>query len=119
MRNPRKNRRPNYKRPKLSAVEYGYIEGVAETNRRKAIKRQLVNKNGAICAICGEPIKNARDMSLDHIIPISKGGQTTMENCQLAHKWCNVRKGNKVIGSEPNTSSEAESEPQTPSHMSL
>jgi 5-methylcytosine-specific restriction endonuclease McrA len=34
--------------------------------------------------------------SLDHVVPISKGGTDEPENLKLAHFICNVRKGNKV-----------------------
>ena len=34
--------------------------------------------------------------SIDHIIPISKGGQHTWDNVQLAHMICNSIKNNKM-----------------------
>lgn len=34
--------------------------------------------------------------SLDHILPLSKGGHHLLENVQLAHLECNVRKGARV-----------------------
>lgn len=69
--------------------------GYSETKTRDFIKRQLINSNGTICAICGKPIKNMKDCTIDHIVPLSKGGQTTVENCQLAHFSCNQRKGSR------------------------
>ena len=69
--------------------------GAKETRSRQFIRRQLINKNGATCALCGKPIETMKDCTIDHIIPISKGGLTTIENCQLAHKKCNARKGNR------------------------
>lgn len=56
------------------------------------IKRQLINEHGAVCAICGRPIDDMKDCTLDHIRPRSKGGLTTIENCQLAHYDCNQAK---------------------------
>lgn len=64
-----------------------------ETQQVKFIKRQLINQGGAVCGICGEPITDMKDCTVDHIRPKSKGGQTTIENCQLAHWECNNRKG--------------------------
>lgn len=55
----------------------------------------LINKNGAICSLCDKPIETMKDCTIDHIIPISKGGLTTIENCQLAHRSCNISKGNR------------------------
>lgn len=51
-----------------------------------------------VCGICGKPIESFSDMHLDHIIPVSRGGETQPENIQLAHAACNLRKGDKVPG---------------------
>ena len=54
------------------------------------------------CAICGLPINyelpytSPWSFTADHIIPISKGGGTTMENLQPAHRKCNRAKGEKM-----------------------
>jgi 5-methylcytosine-specific restriction endonuclease McrA len=32
----------------------------------------------------------------DHIIPYSKGGKTTIENCQILQRWVNRFKSNKI-----------------------
>lgn len=68
-----------------------------EIKTKQFIKRQLVNSTGAICALCGKPILNMKDCTIDHIIPICRGGLTTLENCQLAHFACNQKKGNQQI----------------------
>ncbi len=79
-------------RKKVNKIKrYGNKE---EAKTRRFIMSQLINKNGAICAICGRQIDNMKDCTIDHIIPISKGGRTTVENCQLAHFACNQKKGN-------------------------
>jgi len=63
---------------------------------------ELVDKMGSLCRICGTDIdltlKRTSKMGLtvDHIIPLSKGGEDTLENMQPAHWVCNVRKGNKT-----------------------
>lgn len=62
----------------------------------KFIRSQLINQNGAVCALCGRQIGNMKDCTLDHIVPISKGGLTVIDNCQLAHRKCNLKKGNNV-----------------------
>lgn len=65
--------------------------------RKKSLPRrwqrnQLVNQHGAICQICTEPFEKARDITIDHIIPLSKGGEDTFDNYQLAHYDCNQLK---------------------------
>jgi 5-methylcytosine-specific restriction endonuclease McrA len=36
--------------------------------------------------------------TLDHIIPLAKGGDHTYENIKLAHMICNSYKSDKVVG---------------------
>lgn len=88
MKNKIKGR--NYKMPTSKVYK------LKERRAKQFIRKQLINKNGAVCAICGKPIETMKDCTIDHIIPISKGGLTTIENCQLAHKNCNVTKGDKI-----------------------
>jgi hypothetical protein len=46
------------------------------------------------CPLCGMTYKY-EEMEADHIVPWSKGGHTTAENCQMLCKECNRMKGNK------------------------
>ncbi|WP_083940853.1 HNH endonuclease [Schaalia vaccimaxillae] len=55
---------------------------------RRSFTLELVRRYGAVCCICGLPIKPA-DVSCQHVVPRSKGGRTTFENCRPAHKSCN------------------------------
>ena len=82
--------------------------------RLKTVKRQgaktgirisaddVAERFGAICALCNEPVDlslsriSKMGATIDHIIPISKGGLDEWDNVQLAHWICNNRKGNKV-----------------------
>lgn len=61
----------------------------------------LLSKQNNICPISGKYIsqKDANDPNvthLDHIIPRSKGGQTTKDNCQLVYKIANLQKSDKL-----------------------
>lgn len=67
---------------------------------------ELIVRDCGICQICGlaidlEDIKDGHIRSLyptlDHIIPLSKGGSHTWDNVQLAHMKCNAQKGTKLI----------------------
>lgn len=62
---------------------------MAKTER---IKTRLLWEHGRYCDICGKKIRNFEDLTLDHIIPLSKGGKNEIENCQLAHRACNSMK---------------------------
>ena len=50
-------------------------------------------RDGYICQLCGaEP--GIQRLSLDHVVPRSKGGKTSWYNVVTACKACNSRKGN-------------------------
>lgn len=46
------------------------------------------------CQYCG---KRSRDLTLDHILPRSRGGQGTWENLVACCKACNGKKGNRLL----------------------
>lgn len=82
-------------RKKETPEEFMRRTGIAEHREIKRITRLLLDRYGAKCAICGKEIRNKKDLTLDHIRPLSKGGTTTLENCQLACLDCNQRKADK------------------------
>ena len=49
------------------------------------------------CGLCSEQV-DRKDASLDHIIPVSRGGWHVESNLQLAHLRCNQSKGNRWSG---------------------
>lgn len=56
-----------------------------------------------ICALCGKPVDfslrypNPMAKSIDHIIPINRGGHPSdISNLQLAHWCCNRKKADKL-----------------------
>ena len=56
-------------------------------------KKNVMIRDGFKCAYCGT-IKFR--LTIDHIIPKSKGGKSTFENCVAACKPCNTKKGNQL-----------------------
>lgn len=64
--------------------------------KRPRIPREVVDavykRDGGRCVYCG----STNDLQLDHIIPFSKGGATTVENLQLLCRKCNIEKSNKI-----------------------
>ena len=71
--------------------------------------KDLFKRDGGLCAICGKrcrwddkqelaagTIVTYKDYpSVDHIVPLSKGGKHAWDNVQLACRSCNSRKGNR------------------------
>lgn len=92
----------------------------AEANRRAKLKAALVDsdieihklydRDNGICYLCGRPcdwedaverngaiVCGGMYPSVDHVIPLAKGGLHSWDNVRLAHRVCNTRKSDKVI----------------------
>jgi 5-methylcytosine-specific restriction endonuclease McrA len=56
----------------------------------------LARRDGYRCGICSGPVdlyaEGGFGPSIDHILPVSLGGDASPENLQLSHLVCNVRK---------------------------
>ena len=69
---------------------------VYERNRHRVIYSQ------SVCGICGLPVDkslkypNQMCATVDHIIPLNKGGTNELSNLQLAHRFCNRQKSDKL-----------------------
>lgn len=82
--------------------------GVARQMRMRAAfvekfdRIEIFERDGWICQLCDGPVDRLAAWpdqsmaSLDHIIPISRGGKHSRANAQTSHLGCNVRKGAKV-----------------------
>lgn len=49
------------------------------------------------CYYCKRAFTKTRSSTIDHIIPLSKGGQHTISNIVLACKSCNSSKGSRLL----------------------
>ena len=65
--------------------------------------RKTIISSQEICGICGNPVDktlkwpNPLSPTVDHIIPVIKGGHPTdLHNLQLAHWCCNRQKSDKL-----------------------
>lgn len=45
-----------------------------------------------ICVLCGKPIIHARDIHMEHLIPVVMGGKNCFTNVGCAHSLCNLQK---------------------------
>ena len=60
-------------------------------------------RDQGMCGICGLPVIYAKSGdnnwsgsgTVDHIVPLSVGGEHSLRNCQLAHRICNSLKSNR------------------------
>jgi len=56
-------------------------------------RRNILHRDGHSCQYCGY---FGDDLTLDHVIPRSRGGGETWENMATACVRCNVKKGNRT-----------------------
>lgn len=63
---------------------------------------EIFERDCWVCRICGHPVDREanfpepRSASLDHIVPVSRGGKHERANAQTACLYCNVRKGTSL-----------------------
>jgi len=62
--------------------------------QRKISRRALFARDGWRCVYCGTT--NGR-LTLDHVVPRSKGGESIWENVVTACAPCNLRKGDRSL----------------------
>lgn len=88
------------KRRERYRVKTAKRQGVAKPARLSA--DALIERDGNLCRLCDTEIdlalaRNSRfGATIDHIVPLSLGGLDDIENMQLAHWICNIKKGNRV-----------------------
>ena len=56
----------------------------------------IIFRDNFECQYCGEH-GSLKDLTIDHVIPVSRGGQNTWENVVTACGPCNSKKGNKLL----------------------
>ena len=61
--------------------------------QRKISRRALFARDGWRCVYCGS---TAGRLTLDHIVPRSRGGDSVWENVVTSCAPCNLRKGNRL-----------------------
>ena len=54
----------------------------------------IAKRQDGICAMCGDHF-DINEMHADHIVPWSRGGTTTADNCQMLCRDCNLKKGSR------------------------
>lgn len=55
-------------------------------------RQEVLRRDRSTCQYCG----NSKKLTLDHVIPRSKGGTHTWDNVVIACETCNHRKGNRT-----------------------
>jgi 5-methylcytosine-specific restriction endonuclease McrA len=66
-----------------------YVNVPRDTHRRKITRRAVFARDGWACQYCGARAQ----LTVDHVIPRSKGGASTWDNIVASCAPCNRRKG--------------------------
>lgn len=85
-----KTERQDYKIPSVIRL-LKYV--LLPFKKLKPTRENIYRRDGGKCAYCG----NSRDLTIDHILPKSKGGLNTWENMVTCCSRCNVIKGDKLL----------------------
>ena len=64
-------------------------------NRVDIVKFKKESEN--ICYYCGKKITSKDDLTVDHVVPVSKGGENAKDNFVISCKACNREKSNLSV----------------------
>jgi 5-methylcytosine-specific restriction endonuclease McrA len=78
----------------LASIPQKVLRGQQAQNAIVRLRPQIIARDGYTCGLCKGPVE-PQDLSIDHIIPITRGGGDDPDNLQVTHLICNVRKGNR------------------------
>ncbi len=70
-----------------------YVRIPREAHRRKITRRAVLARDSWTCQYCGS---RKSGLTVDHVIPRSRGGKSVWENIVAACASCNRRKGNRL-----------------------
>jgi 5-methylcytosine-specific restriction endonuclease McrA len=70
-----------------------YVRVPRDVHRRKITRKAVLARDAWTCQYCG---RQATGLTVDHVIPRSRGGQSVWENIVASCAPCNRKKGNKT-----------------------
>lgn len=75
---------------------YEISSRVERSKMSESLRYNVLKRDNYKCQICGATAKEGAKLQVDHIIPVSKGGKTELNNLQTLCSRCNIGKSNKV-----------------------
>jgi HNH endonuclease len=74
-------------------------------NISASLRRQVIERAGNRCEYCGlAQTGQEAAFHIDHVVPVTAGGSTNLENLALACVSCSLRKGARLLAQDPDTS---------------
>jgi len=58
--------------------------------------QRIRERDEMLCHLCGDPVEPA-DLHFDHVVPLSRGGAHSEDNIAVAHGFCNLSKGTRLV----------------------
>ena len=65
-----------------------------KSERKLLIKNRVMVRDGLVCCYCDSPL-DIKDVTMEHIVPISKGGTFNPTNLTVSCKNCNTNRGSQ------------------------
>ena len=62
------------------------------TGHWKRLRLQVLRRDAYTCAYCGDVANE-----VDHVVPLVKGGEDSLDNCVAACRTCNIKKKDKDV----------------------
>ena len=75
---------------------YQYHKTLERAKMTDSLRYDVLRRDGFRCRYCGVTASEGAKLHVDHIIPVSKGGKTEMDNLQTLCERCNLGKSNKL-----------------------
>jgi len=63
-----------------------------------SVRMNVLQRDSFRCQMCGATASDGATLHIDHIVPISRGGRTSLENLQTLCDSCNLGKSNRFVG---------------------
>lgn len=100
----RREYQKEYQKAYYAAHPDVYRESAARRRARKAnafigppfTRQQVWDRDSGICHLCNQPA-DPSDWHMDHVIPLSRRGAHSFENCAVSCPTCNLRKGARLL----------------------
>lgn len=76
-------------------ISLNYQKDRREANlflKKRWVRDIVMFRDGQKCLICG----TSDNLTLDHAVPVSRGGENSIENLQTLCKSCNAKKGERI-----------------------
>lgn len=84
------------KKLQTQKLTYSYQIRVERAKMSDSLRYDVMKRDGFRCQICGATAKEGAKLHVDHIIPVSKGGKTVMNNLRTLCDRCNLGKSDKI-----------------------